>query len=371
MMMAETTGEESSAERSKRHGEVQMLKSLKRAQKFQEPRKKKFLKREEFTEESFDDQTKDIRDVDFRLSHDSNQLEILMKSCNIQRSFRDLVLLKMVICAGFYPQIAIPDEFNYCKGGTQQFFHTFLKPFVSMHPNSQFSKNFEILKLNESEILDKPRYYTAKNTLSSHHQVLCYQNLLETSRPYLMNSVRMPAAQTLLLFSFSIDTNSSVTNVVCDSWLSLDFPVPEMGREVLLRAVKLRRTWQKLLSKKLDEVEGVSSGDSKKESRRDKQIREDLWDDLIKFTSLNIVYSVKKHLPADLRNLYNQKELPLEKYSINPFAEDFPVSQNVEKGGLQVAENVVYGCLRETNWSEVLTWSFRSKPGINAKRNLQ
>lgn len=175
MLMTESTGDETSADRSRRHGEVQMLKSLKRAQKFQEPRKKKFLKREEFTEDSFDDQPSDIRDVDFRLSHDSNQLEILMNSCDIQRSFKDLMLLKMVICAGFYPQIAIPDEFNYCKGGTQQFFHTFLKPFVSMHPNSQFSKNFEILKLNESEISDKPRYYTPKSTLSSHHQVLCYQ----------------------------------------------------------------------------------------------------------------------------------------------------------------------------------------------------
>lgn len=153
----------------------------------------------------------------------------------------------------------------------------------------------------------------------------------------------MPAAQTLLLFSFSIDTNASITNVTCDSWLSLDFPIPEMGREVLFRAVKLRRTWQKLLSKKLEEVEGVASGDPKKEGRRDKQIREDLWDDLIKFTSLNVTYSVKKLLPADLKTLYNHKELNVEKFTINPFADDFVVTQNTQKGGLQVAENVVYG----------------------------
>lgn len=175
-------------------------------------------------------------------------------------------------------------------------------------------------------------------------KILYYsRNLLETAKPYLMNSIRMPAAQTLLLFSFSIDTNFSITNVVCDSWLSLDFPIPEMGREVLLRAVKLRRTWQKLLSKKLEEVEGGGSGDVKKEVKRDKRIREDLWDDLIKFTSLNITYSIKKLLPADLKNLYNHEELNLDKFTINPFAEDFVVSQNNEKGGLQVAENVVYG----------------------------
>lgn len=166
---------------------------------------------------------------------------------------------------------------------------------------------------------------------------------METAKPYLMNSIRMPAAQTLLLFSFSIETNHSITNVVCDSWLSLDFPIPEMGREVLLRAVKLRRIWQKLLSNKLEEVEGLSGADPKKEVRRDKQIREDLWDDLIKFTSLNLTYSVKKLLPADLKNLYNHKEFDVGAFTINPFAEDFTVSQNNEKGGLQVAENVVYG----------------------------
>lgn len=167
--------------------------------------------------------------------------------------------------------------------------------------------------------------------------------MLETAKPYLMNSIRMPAAQTLLLFSFSIDTNASITNVVCDSWLSLDFPIPEMGRELLLRAVSLRRTWQKLLSKKLEEVAGLVSGEPKKESRRDKHIREDLWDDLIKFTSLNVTYSVKKLLPADLKTLYNHSDFNVAKFTINPFAEDFVVSQNTQKGGLQVAENVVYG----------------------------
>lgn len=84
-------------------------------------------------------------------------------------------MLKLIIVSGFYPQIAIADEFNYCKGGAQQFFHTFLKPFISIHPNSYFAKYFEILKLNDSDIMDKPSYYTPKQVLSERHQVLCYQ----------------------------------------------------------------------------------------------------------------------------------------------------------------------------------------------------
>lgn len=34
------------------------------------------------------------------------------------------------------------------------------------------------------------------------------RSLLETTKPYLVNTLRMPAAQTLLLFAREIDTNS-------------------------------------------------------------------------------------------------------------------------------------------------------------------
>lgn len=61
----------------------------------------------------------------------------------------------------------------------------------------------------------------------------------------------MPAAQCLLLFSYSIETNASITRVVCDSWLCLDFPTAEVGCELLCRAIKLRRLWNKLLMDKL------------------------------------------------------------------------------------------------------------------------
>lgn len=86
-----------------------------------------------------------------------------------------MLLLKLIIVSGFYPQIAIADEFNYCKGGAQQFFHTHLKPFISIHPNSYLAKYFDVLKLNDSDILEKPSYYTPKQVLSEAHQVICYQ----------------------------------------------------------------------------------------------------------------------------------------------------------------------------------------------------
>ncbi|XP_055915540.1 probable ATP-dependent RNA helicase DHX34 [Eupeodes corollae] len=340
----------SSADRSRRHGEVRMLRAIKRKQKYQEPKKRKILKRNHDEEEEFgENNTDDIRDVDFRLTHDSNKMEVLLASSDVRRH-RDVVLLKLIIVSGFYPQIAVADDFNYCKGGSQQFFHTFLKPFLSIHPNSQFSKNFEILKLNDSDILDKPNYYTPKQSLSTAHQVLCYQNLLETAKPYLMNSIRMPAAQTMLLFSFSIDTNSSVTRIVCDSWLCLDFPIPETGRELLSRAIKLRTKWSKMLNEKLNDISNPLETDSSKKSTREDQM--ELWEDMISFMSASVAYTLKRLLPADVKNLYNEQQLTDPENLIpNPFSEDFVALLNTEKGGMNVTENVVYGCLREVQWT--------------------
>lgn len=100
--------------------------------------------------------------------------QMLMNSSQIDRG-RDILMLKLVLVSGFYPQLAVADEFNYCKGGSQQFYHTFHKPYISIHPNAYFAKNFDVLKLRDSDILDKPDYYTPRYPLSEAHQVLCYQ----------------------------------------------------------------------------------------------------------------------------------------------------------------------------------------------------
>uniref|UniRef100_A0A1I8NLN9 ATP-dependent RNA helicase DHX34 n=1 Tax=Stomoxys calcitrans TaxID=35570 RepID=A0A1I8NLN9_STOCA len=339
-----------SSERARRHGEVRMLKAKKRKQKYQEPRKRKVLKHHTHdAEEDFDDDDEDIRDVDFRLYNDAAKLEVLLKSSRTEK-LRDVLLLKLVIVSGFYPQIAISDEFNYCKGGTQQFFHTFLKPFISIHPNSYFAKRFDILKLNDSDILEKPAYYLPKQPLSEAHQILCYQNLLETAKPYLMNCIRMPAAQCLLLFSYGIETNASISRVICDSWLCLEFPTPEAGCELLCRAIKLRRLWNKLLMNKLTDLE--QSVENQKAKPENKYLEDDLWHDLIKLMSLNVAYTIKRLLPADLKNLYTHKPLEnIHNCKRNPFANDFTLTPNTEKGGVNISENVVYNCLQDQQWT--------------------
>lgn len=106
----------SSADRAIRHGELRQLKELRRTHRMEAPRKRKLLKSDPWgaDEEEQDDGKVDIRDVEFRLSHDSSKLQDLVSgatACN----YRDLMTLKLILVSGLYPQVAIGDEYNYCK----------------------------------------------------------------------------------------------------------------------------------------------------------------------------------------------------------------------------------------------------------------
>ncbi|XP_037929881.1 probable ATP-dependent RNA helicase DHX34 isoform X2 [Teleopsis dalmanni] len=339
----------SSADRSQRHGEICLLKALKRKHKYQKFETRKILKMNSINN-AFERASDDIRDVNFRLSHDSNKLEMLLASATIEK-LQDLLVLKTILVSGFYPKIAIADDFNYCKTGNQQLFHTSLKPYISIHPNSYFAKFFNIFKLNDDDEIKKPYYYTSKNILSTKHQILCFQNLLETTKPYIMNCIRIPAAHILLLFAYSIDTNLSLTRMVCDSWLCLEFPVAETGSKLLRSAIKLRRLWSQLFAQILTDTEHKSPIIFDKQNKRQSEFLHFLFD----YINLNIGYSIKRLLMADLKTLYTRKLISgIHSVLINPFATDFQISPNKEKGGINVTENVVYGCLNEVPWTIAL-----------------
>lgn len=79
-------------------------------------------------------------------------------------------------------------------------------------------------------------------------------------------------------------------------------------------------------------------------SHAERYSEEDLWHKLIDFMSVNVAYTIKRLLPADLKNIYTHKcsEDLEEKFKTNPFAEDYNVTRNMEKGGINICENVVY-----------------------------
>lgn len=147
-----------------------------------------------------------------------------------------------------------------------------------------------------------------------------------------MNTLRMPAAQTLLLFAHSIDTNSTfskwveilrnwlstlqncyfefteffwfvIHRIICDSWLCLEFPQPETGQNLLYKASNLRRTWTKLLENKLQSLNKSVESELQSEKREidNKQLENELWSNLAAYMNSEILYTLKRLLPADLK----------------------------------------------------------------------
>ena len=116
--LPEPSSSMSSTDRAIRHGELKLLKSLKRTYRQSAPRKRKELKVDRFDlqleDEDNNDGEIDIKDVEFRMRNDSSQVQNLLTGATAC-SYKDLTMLKLILCSGLYPQFAVADEFNYCK----------------------------------------------------------------------------------------------------------------------------------------------------------------------------------------------------------------------------------------------------------------
>ncbi len=354
----------SSSERASRHGELRQLREMKKEQLQKEgPRRKKFLK---VSEAGFantageDDEEVDLKDIEFRLRHDGRKVKHLLEGARAY-TYRDLTVLKLIVAAGLYPQLALADEFNASKSGSDQLFHTRVKPFNVLHPNCIFAANPEYITLESSDLIQVPGF-PSKHPVSSKHQLLVYLSLLETNKPYVMNAMRMPALQTLLLFSHAVDTNAGLSRLVFDSWLEVRFPDPERGQNLLLRASVLRRHWQRLLSSRLldclEEGEsdrpGLGSGPPRRDpvaaAEEQALLERRLSRGLLEFIHSETPFSLRRLLPGDVKVLYVG---PGENCALPPpdgagvFDPDFDPRPNDKKGGFLLAEYLTYDCLEE------------------------
>ncbi|KAL4710992.1 hypothetical protein ACJJTC_017957, partial [Scirpophaga incertulas] len=300
----------SSAERALRHGQLKQLKDMRRQYKqkaAEETKRKKRLKIDsyEIVDENAEDDALDIRDIEFRMTNDASRIQSLITGSSAS-SGRDLVMLKIVLCRALYPQVAVADEFNHYKSVSEQLYHTWSKPYVFLHPNSYFGKQPRVLQLCEGDIqTDGPPGYKSKLPLSAKHQLLCYLSLLETTKPYIVNSMRMPAAQTLLFLAHSIDTNMGFTRIVCDSWLLLEFPYPDTGLNLLVKATKLRQRWDALINRRLSDANPNKSVEGELQKQNSKfsydEVQYQLSCDISSYMNTEVYYTIKRMLPGDLK----------------------------------------------------------------------
>ncbi|XP_044764226.1 probable ATP-dependent RNA helicase DHX34 [Coccinella septempunctata] len=334
----------SSGERSIRHGELKNLKSMRYQMKQEDKtRRRKQLKYANFNEYDEEDDKSDIRDVEFRISNDFKKLQTLLEETSAD-SFKDVMLLKLILTSGLYPQVAVEDEHNSSKTVSERLFHTKSKNFLFLRPTSFFVTNPEILQLHNDDIEVPPPNYFSNRPISRKHQVLVYQSILETKKVYLMNCFRMPALQTLMLFGKRICTNSSFTKFVFDDFLSVDVPYYGQGKKLLKMSTALRQKWIKNLEKKLAKLET---------SEMNKKDVFYFIEDLISFMSTDVSYNIKRLLTADLKIIFKRESafFQNEDPSFNPFDEDFTIVENQEFGGVNLTENIIYDCLIDEEWA--------------------
>ncbi|XP_061575797.1 probable ATP-dependent RNA helicase DHX34 [Cololabis saira] len=362
--------------RRERFTEKRKLHQLKRDHEQQEGSKRRVLRMDEGQNEDFssgsdtEDKSKrkkgkgdtgqnlDIQEVKFKLRHNVSELQESV-SVSQDLSSRQQALLKLLLCRGLYPQLALADEHNSTRKDSEQVFHTRNKHGVVIHPTSVFASDPEVLHVPE----DDTREMGPERRDSTRHQLLAFVTLLETNKPYLSNCVRVPALQALLLVANSVDTNADCTRMVVDGWLELELREAEEALRALSTALTLRAEWERLLQAQLGQSSTEEAG-APAVSRRD---MEKLSDGLVRFLLYNeICYSLQRLTAFQTQNLYigprcEKDPSHAETPDLNLLFPGAAAKPDPIKGGLRVTNFFTYNCLADSKdlYSECLRtfWS--------------
>ncbi|CAH8494260.1 unnamed protein product [Heterobilharzia americana] len=261
-----------------------------------------------------------VQDLELVLCYN---LSALAQSANIQENMTqaDVQLLKVVLAGGMYPHLAIGDAANAYRvanrGGTagagaEMVFHTKNKGFVMLHPNDVFVRKPDVLfpertseRWHHKKVVKTKKPKVSVNSSNSRkqeededdvnqennsddestpaalpsgfaydHQLLVYLDLMETTKPFLVNTIRIPALPTLLLYCREVDTNADISRIVFDSWLEVKLLDVEASQRAVATTIWLRSTMQCLMEYELAEClrrrdetltgdSGVGGGDDK------------------------------------------------------------------------------------------------------------
>uniref|UniRef100_A0A671KU73 RNA helicase n=1 Tax=Sinocyclocheilus anshuiensis TaxID=1608454 RepID=A0A671KU73_9TELE len=357
------------ARRRERLTERQKLHQLKRDHELRESTKRKVLRLEEGLEgdalSGSDDeaagsskkrrddaeQNVDIQEVKFKLRHNVNELqEAAYASADL--SSRQQALLKLVLCRGLYPQLAMPDEHNATRKDSEQVFHTRNKQGVVVHPTSVFASDPEVL-----HVPDFAEHETSFKNISKSYQPQTFE------RPFSLSSWTLFLSQALLLVASSVDSNADCTRVVVDGWLELG--LTDGALKVLSSALSLRGEWERLLQAQLGHGSSTGLGaGGPKVSRRE---LDKLCEGLVRFLLYTEVsYSLRRLTALQSQNLYIGPQLDPDLSSASAMGSLFPgmkAEPDPIKGGLRLCSYFTYNCLCDSKdlYSECLR-SFWSCP---------
>ncbi|KAM6223638.1 putative ATP-dependent RNA helicase DHX34 [Rhynchocyon petersi] len=286
----------------------------------------------------------DIQDVKFKLRHNLEQLQAAASSA--QDLTRDkMVLLKLVLARGLYPQLAVPDPFNSGRKDSDQIFHTQTKQGTVLHPTCVFSSSPEVLHTQESESRASDGSRGDKDKMSSKHQLLTFVSLLETNKPYLVNCVRVPALQSLLLFSRSLDTNGDCSRLVADGWLELQLTDSASAVRLLAAALRLRALWESALDQQLTHCTRKRLEEEDESPTVDHKEVAALSRDLLQFTASKVPHSLRRLTGLEVQNLYVGPQTITGAPNLPGLFGSATLSPHPIKGGYIVTDFLTYNCL--------------------------
>ncbi|XP_006108259.1 probable ATP-dependent RNA helicase DHX34 isoform X1 [Myotis lucifugus] len=291
----------------------------------------------------------DIQDVKFKLRHNLEQLQAAASSA--QALTRDqMALLKLVLARGLYPQLAVPDPFNGGRKDSDQIFHTQAKQGTVLHPTCVFASSPEVLHTQEPEARGGEGSRDDKDKMSSKHQLLTFVSLLETNKPYLVNCVRVPALQSLLLFSRSLDTNGDCSRLVADGWLELQLADTESAVRLLAASLRLRARWESALDRQLAHQarRGQPAKEEEEEEEEAPVNRQEvvaLSRELLQFTAAKVPYTLRRLTGLEAQNLYVGPQTITTAPSLPGLFGSSTLSPHPTKGGYAVTDFLTYNCL--------------------------
>uniref|UniRef100_A0A915Q1Z1 ATP-dependent RNA helicase n=1 Tax=Setaria digitata TaxID=48799 RepID=A0A915Q1Z1_9BILA len=179
-----------------------------------------------------------VQALEFYMENRESGIRNILKSHRLNDA--SVSILKFIITAGVHPQYAILDQYNSYKIGNELFAHTRKKPFAVLHPNSCLAFFPEALDYDRSD-----------KSLSRYHQLISFASFIETTKPYICNSLRVPALA-LLLLSKSVICSEDDYSIVCDDFISYRFPRATEFFTIVERASATRQQLAKVLRKTLE-----------------------------------------------------------------------------------------------------------------------
>uniref|UniRef100_A0A0R3RJZ5 HA2 domain-containing protein n=1 Tax=Elaeophora elaphi TaxID=1147741 RepID=A0A0R3RJZ5_9BILA len=221
-----------SRERRINAGDRKRLNELKKDARY-EVKKRKVLK-----PEAHFDTLMDSEALEFYMENRESGIRNILKSHRLNDA--TFSILKFIVTAGVHPQYAILDQYNSYKVGNELFAHTRRKPFAALHPNSCLALLPEALDYDRSD-----------KGLSSYHQLISFASFIETTKPYICNSLRVPALA-LLLLSKSVICSENDYSIVCDDFICYKFPRVMEFFNVVEQASATRRQLARALRRSLE-----------------------------------------------------------------------------------------------------------------------